>query len=71
MRKGEIKMKKQMRSMTAITWLLIISIMGTWLLSMISLTVVTAQEIYDRLYDKSEEFPRYVNLCSHFGEYYE
>ena len=64
-------MKKQMRSMTAITWLLIISIMGTWLLSMISLTVVTAQEIYDRLYDKSEEFPRYVNLCSHFGEYYE
>ena len=64
-------MKKQMRSMTAITWLLILSIMGTWLLSMISLTVVTAQEIYDTLYRESDEFSSYVRRCSKLNDYFE
>ncbi len=64
-------MKKQIRSMTAITWLLILSIMGTWLLSMISLTVVTAQEIYDTLYRESDEFSSYVRRCSKLDDYYE
>ena len=39
------KKKNSIRSITAVSLLLIISIMGTWLVSMVTLTVVTAQEI--------------------------
>lgn len=51
-----MKSRKKPRSLTAVTWLLILSIMGTWLVSMAVLTLVTAQEIYDHLYDKSIDF---------------
>lgn len=40
----------------AASLLLTISIMGIWLVSMVILTVVAAQEIYDRLYERSQNF---------------
>ncbi|MBQ4649486.1 MAG: HAMP domain-containing histidine kinase [Firmicutes bacterium] len=58
------KGKKPVRSSAAVSLLLIVSIMGTWLVSMFTLTLVTAQEIYDGLYDKSQE---YAEAVSRFG----
>ena len=53
--------KKPLKSLHAVTGLLIISIMGTWLISMIVLTVVTAQEIYDGMYEQAINFPDAVD----------
>jgi len=50
------KNRKNRSSLTAVTWLLSLSIMGTWLVSMSVLTLVTAQEIYDNLYEASIGF---------------
>lgn len=43
--------RKKLRSITAITWLLLLALVVTWLGSMVCTTLVMAQEIYDRLYD--------------------
>ncbi len=51
-----MKKKKSIRSMAAVTWLLILAVGATWLASMGALTLVTAQEVYDALYEKSREF---------------
>ncbi len=51
-----MKKKKSIRSMAAVTWLLILAVGATWLASMGALTIVTAQEVYDALYEKSREF---------------
>ncbi len=59
------------RSMTVITCILILSIGLTWLISMICLTVVTAQEIYDQLYEKSYDFPDDVEQCGWLNEFYD
>ena len=56
--------KETIHSITAITLLLVFSIVGTWLVSMAALTVVTAQEIYDQLYEYSRDF---TDSVSHFG----
>ena len=57
------------RAMTAITWLLAVAILGTWGISMACLTVVTAQEIYDRLYELSYDFPREVSDYGRLEEF--
>ena len=57
------------RAMTAITWLLAVAILGTWGISMACLTVVTAQEIYDRLYELSYDFPREVSGYGRLEEF--
>ena len=66
-------MKKEtpIRSMTAITWLLILSIMGSWLVSMVALTVVTAQEIYDGLYAQSQSFADSVSQYGLLPQFYD
>lgn len=63
--------RKAMRSMTAITLLLCISMLGTWLVSMAVLTVVTAQEIYDQLYEYSRDFTDFVSQSGWFDEFYD
>ena len=55
---------RPVRSITAITLLLALSIMGTWLVSMVCLTVATAQEIYDAMYEKGQD---YADSVSHYG----
>jgi hypothetical protein len=62
--------RNHFRSTVVITWLLIGSIMGTWLISMVCLTVVTAQEIYDQLYSASYRLPENVNLSGGLNDYY-
>lgn len=64
------KEKTSIQSTTVISLLLIVSIMGTWLVSMFTLTVVTAQEIYDQLYSASYRFPENVDLSSGLKDYY-
>lgn len=65
-----MKRRLQLKSMSAITWLLIFSIIGTWLVSMVALTIVTAQEIYDQLYSASYQFPENVDLSGGLSDYY-
>lgn len=50
------KKEKTMSSAMAVSLMLIISIMGIWLVSMATITLVTAQEIYDKLYERSQSF---------------
>lgn len=66
-----MKKKTPIRSMTAITWLLILSIMGSWLVSMGTLTVVTAQEIYDGLYAQSQNYADSVSQYGLLPEFYD
>lgn len=66
-----MKKKTPIRSMTAITWLLILSIMGSWLVSMVTLTVVTAQEIYDGLYAQSQSFADSVSQYGLLPQFYD
>ncbi len=65
------KKKNSIRSITAVSLLLIISIMGTWLVSMVTLTVVTAQEIYDGLYEKSQCYAASVSRYGSLSEFYD
>jgi len=65
------KKKKTIRSTTAVSLLLIISIMGTWLVSMGTLTVVTAQEIYDGLYEQSQSYADSVSRYGLLQEFYD
>lgn len=66
-----MKRKLALKSMSAITWLLVFSVMGTWLVSMAGLTVVTAQEIYDTLYESSQNYADTVSRYGLFHEFYD
>ncbi len=57
--------------MTAITGLLALAVLGTWLLSMVCLTVVTAQEMYDILYQRSRDYAAAVSQYSLLPEFYD
>ncbi len=61
----KMKKKKSIRSMAAVTWLLVLAVGATWLASMGALTLVTAQEVYDALYEKSREF---TNTIARYGD---
>lgn len=65
------KEKTSIRSTTVISLLLVVSIMGTWLISMVTLTAVAAQEIYDQLYSASYNFPENVDLSGGLSEFYD
>ena len=65
------KEKTSIRSTTVISLLLIVSIMGTWLISMVNLTIVTAQEIYDQLYSASYRLTENVDISGRFNEFYD
>lgn len=65
------KEKKSIRSATAVSMLLIISIMGIWLISMATLTVVTAQEMHDALYEMSQDYTESVSRYGLFSEFYD
>ncbi len=66
-----MKRKHRLKSMFAVTWLLILSIMGTWLVSMVTLTIVSAQEIYDGLYEQSQGFSDAVSRYGLLSEFYD
>lgn len=53
--------RKKLRSLTAITWLLLLALLITWLGSMVCTTLITAEAIYDKLYDS---FYKYVSALS-------
>lgn len=57
--------------MTAITWLLSLSVMGTWLVSMVCLTVVTAQEMYDAMYEIGQDYAGSVSRYGMLHEFYD
>ena len=56
-----MKKRKRTRSITAIAWLLLLALTITWLGSMVCTTLVTAEAIYDKLYDS---FYNYVSAIS-------
>lgn len=66
-----MKMNKKMRSMGAVTWLLVLSLGSTWLVSMGCLTVVAAQEIYDELYERSHDYAADVSRYGLLPEFYD
>lgn len=66
-----MKRKLRLKSMSAITWLLIFSIIGTWLVSMGTLTIVAAQEIYDGLYEQSQSYADSVSRHELLPEFYD
>lgn len=63
--------KRRISSMTAITGLLALSVLGTWLLSMVCLTVVTSQEMYDILYQRSRDYAAAVSQYRLLPEFYD
>lgn len=65
-----MKKAKKIRSKTAVTLLLLLSIGLTWLASMVCLTMVTAQGIYDDLYAASYDFVGDVGSAGNFNIYY-
>lgn len=65
------KSKKKIRSKTAVTLLLLVSIGLTWLASMVCLTMTTAQSIYDNLYNASYNFVDNVHGMGGFTRFYD
>ena len=65
------KEKPRPRSLTAATAWTALAVLGCWLASMACLTVVTAQEIYDQLYEESYDFPDYVSRTGLLDEFYD
>ena len=65
------KEKPRPRSLTAATAWTALAVLGCWLASMACLTVVTAQEIYDKLYEASYDFPDYVSRTGLLDEFYD
>ena len=65
------RLRKTISSAFAISLLLCISVMGTWLTSMACLTVVTAQEIYDAMYEQSRGFADSIGRYSLLSEFYD
>lgn len=59
------------RSLTAATAWTALAVLGCWLVSMACATVVTAQEIYDQLYEESYDFPDYVGRTGLLDEFYD
>ncbi len=59
------------KSITAITLLLVLAVGCTWGISMVGLTMITAQEVYDKLYDESYDFLEYVDRCGMLGDFYD
>lgn len=70
MKQRGTKEKKPWRSMTAVTWLLAAAMLASWGLSMVCLTVVTAQELYNRLYDMSVGFADFAEMWG-LRDYYD
>ena len=66
-----MKKHRAMRSMTAITALLTLSILGLWLASCLCLTVVTAQQIYDELYETGTGYAAAVSRYSSIPDFYD
>jgi hypothetical protein len=46
-----MKKRRRTRSITAITWLLLLALTLTWLGAMVCTTLVTAEALYDKLFD--------------------
>lgn len=67
----KMKKKKSIRSMAAVTWLLVLAVGVTWLTSMGALTIVTAQEVYDALYENSREFTNVISRVGQLNEFYD
>ena len=65
------KEKPRPRSLTAATAWTALAVLGCWLASMACVTVVTAQEIYDQLYEESYDFPDYVSRTGLLDEFYD
>mgnify|MGYP005796466337 FL=1 len=65
------KEKPRPRSLTAATAWTALAVLGCWLASMACATVVTAQEIYDKLYEASYDFPDYVSRTGLLDEFYD
>ena len=65
-----MKRNKRPKSMRALTWLLVLSILGTWLVSMACLTRVLAQELYDKLYEYSYDFLERVDRYGMLSTFY-
>ena len=65
------RLRKTISSAFAISLLLCISVMGIWLTSMACLTVVTAQEIYDAMYEQSRGFADSIGRYSLLSEFYD
>ena len=59
------------RSARAICLLLIFTIIGTWLVSMVNFTIVRAQDIYDELYRASYSFPEKVDVSGTYSTFYD
>lgn len=66
-----MKGKHCRRAMPSITALLALSILGPWLLAMVCLTLVTAQELYDKLYDASRDFPAAVSQQGGLDDFFD
>ena len=65
------KEKPHPLSLTAATAWTALAVLGCWLASTACLTVVTAQEIYDQLYEESYDFPDYVSRTGLLDEFYD
>ena len=63
--------KKSFKSLHAVTGLLILSVTGTWLISMTALTIVTAQEIYDGMYELARNFPDALDRYGRLSTFYD
>ena len=63
--------RKPLKAVTAVTGLLALAVMGTWFLSMVCLTLVTAQEIYDGMYDQAGDFAELVDQHTMIGRFYD
>lgn len=63
--------KKPLKALHAITGLLILSVAGTWLISMTALTVVTAQEIYDGMYKQAINFADTIDRYGGLIDFYD
>ncbi len=66
-----MKRRCRLKSISAVTCLLTFFFVGTWLVSMVVLTVVTAQEFYDALYQRSLEFANSVSQYSLLSTFYD
>lgn len=63
--------KKNPSSRRAVIWLLVFSIIGTWLVSMVALTVVAAQEVYDDLYEAGQDYADSVLRYGTLNDFYD
>ena len=62
---------KPPRSLHALTLLLSAAMLISWGVSMAALTIVTAEELYQRFYRRAEDFADWFSQYGHFSEYYD